>query len=104
MILGIIFLAVLATYILVYLRIAEHLKEHHTNAWVGLGMPSGAQPDTSEVTPEFLAEQSLAAFLLKGKVSTLNDVRLNRLVLVWRLLTMVAIPLFILLFFSGFSI
>jgi len=99
---GIIFLALLATYIVVYLRIAEHLKDHHTNVWVGLGMPSGVQPDTNEVTPEFLAEQSLAAFLLKGKVSRLNDSRLNMLVLLWRLLGMVAIPIFVLLFFFGY--
>ncbi len=103
MTLGIISLAVIAALALLYQRIAEHLKDNHTNVWVGLGMPSGAQPDTSEVTPVFLAEQSLAAYLLKGNVSTLNDARLNGLVLVWRLLGVAAILLVILSIFSGFS-
>lgn len=88
-------IALLSAQYWVYLQIIERLKTHHPNKWVGLGIPSAASPDTNEVTPEFLAERSLYAFLMKENVSKLKDSRLHRLVMAWRFLGIVAIILLI---------
>ncbi len=87
----------------IYLKIVQRLKTHHPNKWVGLGMPSGAPQDSNEVTPEFLAEQSLYSFLVKEDVSKLKDKVVDRLVFAWRFVGVVAVIAFIVAFFGGIA-
>ena len=87
----------------IYIQIVERLKTHHTNKWVGLGMPSDASPDSHEVTPEFLAERSLSRFLMKEDVSALKDNHLYRLVMAWRALGTLAIAFLIAALFGQFA-
>lgn len=78
-------IVLVAIQILIQREIVKRLREAHADTWMRMGRPYGDSGDTSQATPEFLADDKLSDFLLKGNAAKLGDDDLNKLVLFWRL-------------------